>query len=164
MKTKLNVYVNMNQSSIADRSSMELRVIFQVLFHGDANRRLRYTTKYYFLMVENEEVGKSKTVTLDLNKKSPRPIKWSKRECRSKNLLKVLVSNQHRSTQITRKWRAIWSKVDLCNWIRFWINRLSWGNSTDLCSWDDQVNLPGRFVLFSTDLCSWDDQVNLPGT
>ena len=75
MKTKLNVYVNMNQSSIADRSSMELRVIFQVLFHGDANRRRRYTTKYYFLMVENEEVGKSKIVTLDLDKESPRPIK-----------------------------------------------------------------------------------------
>ena len=75
MKTKLNVYVNMNQSSIADRSSMELRVIFQVLFHGDANRRRRYTTKYYFLMVENEEVGKSKVVTLGLDKKSPRPIK-----------------------------------------------------------------------------------------
>ena len=54
---------------------MELRVIFQVLFHGDANRRRRYTTKYYFLMVENEEVGKSKIVTLDLDKKSPRPIK-----------------------------------------------------------------------------------------
>ena len=75
MKTKLNVYVNMNQGSIVDKSSMELRVIFQVLFHGDANRRLRYTTKYYFLMVENEEVGKSKIVTLDLDKKSPRPIK-----------------------------------------------------------------------------------------
>ena len=85
MKTKFNVYVNMNQSSIVDRSSMELRVIFQVLFHGDANWRRRYTTKYYFLMVENEEVnnnerqkkkvGKSKIVTLDLDKKSPRPIK-----------------------------------------------------------------------------------------
>ena len=75
MKTKLNVYVNMNQGSIVDRSSIELRVIFQVLFHGDANRRRRYTTKYYFLMVENEKVGKSKIVTLDLDKKSPRPIK-----------------------------------------------------------------------------------------
>ena len=75
MKTKLNVYVNMNQGSIVDKSSMEPRVIFQVLFHGDANRRRRYTTKYYFLIVENEEVGKSKIVTLDLDKESPRPIK-----------------------------------------------------------------------------------------
>ena len=75
MKTKLNVYVNMNQGSIVDKSSMELRVIFQVLFHGDANRRRRYTTKYYFLIVENEEVGKSKIVALDLDKESPRPIK-----------------------------------------------------------------------------------------
>jgi len=75
MKTKLNVYVNMNQGSIVDKNSMEPRVIFQVLFHGDANRRRRYTTKYYFLIVENEEVGKSKIVTLDLDKKSPRPIK-----------------------------------------------------------------------------------------
>ena len=75
MKTKLNVYVNMNQDSIVDKSSMELRVIFQVLFHGDANRRRRYTTKYYFLIVENEEVGKSKIVTLDLDKKSQRLIK-----------------------------------------------------------------------------------------
>ena len=75
MKTKLNVYVNMNQGSIVDKGSMELRVIFQVLFHGDANRRRRYTTKYYFLIMENEEVGKSKIVALDLDKKSPRPIK-----------------------------------------------------------------------------------------
>ena len=103
MKTKLDVYVNMNQGSIVDRSSMELRIISKfcsmAMQIGVADTQRSIISSWWKM----KKLGKVKQLIWIWTRIVQDQSNDRNAKRRSKNLLKALVSNQHRSIQITRK-------------------------------------------------------------